>query len=71
MRKATEPNDILWKNMKGEQGHFIFRRLLIYIAGLVLIIFVSTPIVIFANVKNQSTLFDLKWAESIVGGSFI
>ena len=72
VRKAIEPNDILWKNMKGEQGHFIFRRLLIYIACLVLIVFVSTPIVIFANVKKTNAdLFNLKFAENMYGGSFI
>lgn len=73
VRKATEPNDILWKNMKGDRGHFICRRMLIYLACLVLIIFVSTPIFIFANMKKADSqhFFDLGWADYIYGGSFL
>jgi hypothetical protein len=59
--------------MKGEKGHFICRRLLIYILGLVLIVFVSTPIVIFAKVqKADNTHFlDMGWTDYIYGGQFI
>jgi hypothetical protein len=52
VRKSTEPNDILWKNMKGERGHFICRRMLLFIMGFAILMFVSTPIVIFANFKK-------------------
>jgi hypothetical protein len=73
VRKATEPHDILWKNMKGEKGHFIFRRLFILILGLVLIVYVSTPIVIYAKVqKADNTHFlDMGWTNNIYGGQFI
>jgi hypothetical protein len=73
VRKATEPNDILWKNMKGDRGHFICRRMLIYLACLILIMFVSTPIFIFANMKKADSqhFFDLGWADYIYGGAFL
>jgi hypothetical protein len=73
VRKVTEPHDILWKNLKGDKGHFIFRRLFIYTMGLVLILFVSTPIMVFANIRkaDQTNFWTLDWAENIYGGQFI
>ena len=70
VRKSTEPNDILWKNMAGERGHFICRRLILFIMGFALIMFVSTPIVIFANIKkgDSNHFFDLSWADNVYGG---
>ena len=38
--------------MKGERGHFICRRMLLFIMGFAILMFVSTPIVIFANFKK-------------------
>ena len=52
MKKLTEPYDILWKNMSGVQGHFLVRRLLLFIGGLLIIVFVSSPTVLFANIKK-------------------
>jgi hypothetical protein len=43
MNLACEPIDIMWKNMGGTRGVFIFRRIFIYMLGLVVIIFISTP----------------------------
>ena len=40
---ASEPIDILWKNMGGNRGLFIFRRLFILVLALFIIVFISTP----------------------------
>jgi hypothetical protein len=72
-RKATEPTDILWKNMKGDRGLFICRRLFLFSMGLALILFISTPIVIFANVKkvDHSHFFDMSWTDEVYGGQML
>lgn len=69
-RPATEPADILWKNMRGSRGLFLLRRLALFITGLVLIIFVSSPAVVFANVKNadRTHFWDFEWLEDMPAG---
>jgi hypothetical protein len=43
MSLASEPIDILWKNMGGNRGMFIFRRIFLHLMGFIVIIFISTP----------------------------
>jgi hypothetical protein len=49
-RKASEPLDILWKNMGVITTHFQFMRFFLVIIGFVLIIFLSSPAVILSKV---------------------
>lgn len=72
-RPATEPADILWKNMRGSRGLFLMRRLALLILGLVLIIFVSSPAVVFANMKNadKTHFMDFDWLEDIPAGNYV
>lgn len=49
---ASEPIDLLWKNMGGTRGLFIFRRLFLYILGFIIIMFISTPTAILSNLKS-------------------
>ena len=73
MRKITEPTDILWKNMSGERGLFLVRRLFLFIAGLLIIIFVSSPTVLFANIKklDEKNYFDFEWMENSFFAAFL
>lgn len=43
MNIASEPIDLLWKNLGGHRGVFIFRRIFLYLLGLIIIVFISTP----------------------------
>ena len=52
-RNAAEPADILWKNMRGKRGLFLVRRLALFILGILIIIFVSSPAVLFSNIKQM------------------
>jgi hypothetical protein len=45
VHKASEPLDILWKNLSTIEGHFAFRRAIFLLLGLFLIIFLSSPAV--------------------------
>jgi len=71
-RPATEPYDILWKNMRGSRGLFLMRRLALFVFGILIIIFVSSPTVLFANLKalDNTHFWDFNWVEDLPGGSF-
>jgi hypothetical protein len=48
---ASEPIDLLWKNMGGTRGLYIFRRMFLYLLGLIIILFISTPTAIVSSLK--------------------
>lgn len=72
MSKSAEPTDIVWQNMKGKRGLFIFRRLFIFICCFLIIIFVSSPAVLFANLKqlDQSHFFDFTWTDHLPASEY-
>jgi hypothetical protein len=49
VHKASEPLDILWKNMGVIKSHFAFTRFFLFIIGLILIIFLSSPVVMLSR----------------------
>jgi hypothetical protein len=65
----TDPNDILWKNMTGLKGLYILRRVVLFFAGAAIILFISSPASIYANVKqmDKSNILDFNW----IGNTFI
>lgn len=56
MSRATDSSEILWKNMKGDRGLFIIRRMLLFSVGLVIIVFGTTPAVIASNIDFLNVL---------------
>jgi len=73
MTRATEPSDILWKNMKGVRGLFIFRRVVLFTVGLLIVFFLSSPAVIFMHFKklDSNNLLNMDWTDKIPAGSFV
>lgn len=71
---ASDPIDILWKNLGGtSRGVFIFRRLVLHILTIIVILFISTPTAMLSTLK-QIDLFgflNFEWTENIPGGNFI
>ena len=51
-RKASEPLDILWKNMGVITTHFAFTRFFIFILGIFLMIFLSSPAVMLSRLQK-------------------
>lgn len=51
MSKASDPIDIIWRNLGGTRGMYIFRRVIFNIIGIVLVLFLSTPAAIFSSLK--------------------
>ena len=72
-KPATEPADILWKNMKGSRGLFLFRRFALFIFGILIIIFVSSPAVLFSKIRaiDNTHFTDFDWADELPGGTIL
>ena len=49
VHKASEPLDILWKNLGVIETHFVFTRFFLFLAGFIIIFFISSPAVMLAN----------------------
>lgn len=73
MQKATEPTDILWKNITGTRGLFVIRRFGLFLLGLFLLFFVTTPTVFFVNLKSldQTHFLDFEWSKDLPMGNLI
>lgn len=71
---ASDPIDILWKNIGGsDRGLFIFRRLILHSLTIVIILFISTPTAMLSTLK-QFDLFgflNFDWAENLPGGALV
>lgn len=51
INQASEPIDLLWKNMGGTRGVVIFRRWILYALGIIIILFISTPTAMLTTLK--------------------
>lgn len=51
MTQAGDPVDIIWRNLGGTRGVYIFRRVIFNIIGLSLVLFLSTPAAIYSSLK--------------------
>ena len=66
----TEPSDILWKNLvSGGNGLYMYRRFFLNILCIIILVFVSSPLSIFMNLKQYDNdhYLDFNWT----GKSFI
>ena len=64
MHKASEPLDILWKNMGVIDTHFAFTRFFLFIGGFFVIVFLSSPAVMLTRLQKLDPTSFLKfdWA---------
>lgn len=72
-RPANEPSDILWKNLRGSRGLFLIRRLALFVLGILIIVFVSSPAVLFSGLKkmDKTHFWEFDWVEDLPGGNVI
>ena len=61
MHKASEPLDILWKNLGVIETHFAFTRFFLFLAGFIIIFFISSPAVMLANLQKIDPTSFLKF----------
>lgn len=54
MSEASDPVDIIWRNMGGTRGVYFFRNFIFNLIGLAVVLFLSTPAAIYSSLKmNQ------------------
>lgn len=51
MSQASDPVDIIWNNMGGTRGLYIFRVVFFNLFVLLVVIFLSTPAAIYSSLK--------------------
>ena len=49
--QASDPVDIIWGNMGGTRGLYLFRKFIFNILGLALVLVFSTPAAIYSSLK--------------------
>ena len=59
--------------MQGNRGLFLTRRLLLFLIGILIIFFVSSPTVVFAQVKtvDKTHFWEFDWIDNFPFGSFL
>jgi hypothetical protein len=66
VNQASDPIDILWKNLGGtNRGIFIFRRLILHAMTIVIILFISTPATMLSTIKKFDLFgfLNFDWAD--------
>jgi hypothetical protein len=53
MSQASDPVDIVWRNMGGVRGVYLFRKMFFALIGLLVVFFLSTPAAIFSSLKTM------------------
>lgn len=72
MSLASDPIDILWKNLGGaSRGVFIFRRLILHIITIVIILFISTPTAMLSTLKqfDMFGFLNFNWVDNLPFGA--
>ena len=59
--------------MRGNRGLFLLRRMALFILGLLIIIFISSPTVLFANIKavDKTHFWDFDWVQDLPAGNLM
>jgi hypothetical protein len=56
MESAKEPKDIIWANMSGTRGLYVWRRVALHAISIFVVIFLTTPSVVLATLKRLDVL---------------
>ena len=51
MNQASDPVDIIWRNMGGTRGVYFFRKIIFNLIGVLVVLFLSTPAAIYSSLK--------------------
>jgi len=74
MNLASDPIDIMWKNVGGAQrGLFIFRRIFLHTFAIIIILFISTPTAMLSTLKEIDLfgVLNFNWVDQLPLGSFL
>lgn len=67
--RAVEPSDLMWRNVGGTRGVYLFRRIGLLVLAFFVLLFMTTPAVIFSTLKSFKwfTFLNMDWAEELPG----
>ena len=70
---ASEPIDIVWSNMGGNMGFFLFRRVVMNVVMIIILLFFSTPATLLSAIERVDTIgvFTLDWMKDLPFGEFL
>lgn len=77
MSEASDPVDIIWRNMGGTRGVYFFRNFIFNLIGLAVVLFLSTPAAIYSSLKmNQFFKFldvsdEVAYSKETLYGTFM
>lgn len=70
---ASEPIDIVWSNMGGNMGFFLFRKFFMNLIMIVILLFFSTPATLLSALESVDVfnVFTLDWIKDMPMGEFM
>lgn len=71
MNEAGDPVDIVWRNMGGTRGVYLFRKFIFNVIGIFVVLFLSTPAAIFSSLKMMEAFNFLDVSAKISNDTFI
>jgi hypothetical protein len=65
--KAVEPFDINWLNIGGTRGIYLFRRIIVQILAVFILLFLTTPAMLLTTLKSVDflSIFDFTWTINL------
>lgn len=71
MKVASEPVDMIWRNIGGTRGIYFFRRMFFNLVGMLMVVFLSTPAVIFSTLQMMDLVQFMNLAEDGIAAKFV
>ena len=63
--QSKDPIDIVWANLGGTRGFYYFRRLGVLTLATLVILFLSTPASLLAQIKSAVGVLEVNWVENL------
>lgn len=70
MNQASDPVDIIWRNMGGTRGVYFFRKFIFNLIGLGVVLFLSTPAAIYSSLKMMEAFNFLDVTTNVSNDTF-
>lgn len=70
MNQASDPVDIIWRNMGGTRGVYFFRKIIFNLIGILVVLFLSTPAAIYSSLKMMEAFNFLDVTTTVSNETF-
>lgn len=65
--RGLNPYDLIWQNVGGTRGLYFFRRIGLFILSVLILLFLSTPAALLAELKSAVGIIDVAWIQNLPG----